>query len=585
MKIFNKINCTICCTLFFASLSAQNVEFSANDTVFTRDIDIIREYTPTIKDAGKINTLPKIDTDGQIKKTEVNYASWTSPLESSQFDLSLLPSATLKRIRQQRLLREGYARIGAGNYTSFVRDLYTPIIRRNDMIFDVLLNHQSSFGKVRLENDEKVRAKNMINSYAFGFDKNFIPLMLTINASYARNDFNYYGLDSLKNDRIYTLDGNEILGQDLRPRHNRDAHNFFTFDAGIISNKRISPIDYAVNLGYDLTKTYTGLAENMFDIEGKINCEQKKYDVGGILKFESVFYNSPDSNNCFFRNITDEFDNYSILRIAPYYRIKGETWHIKLGFKSAFTFNRKPSVAFSPDINAKVAIVRDVFYFYADVTGDLKNNTMKSIFNENKYFRPDNHTENTYCPIDATVGFKTKIYSDLIFNISGGYKMLQDAHFFVNNTDTLNHYYDNTFSYVTDNVNLFTAGAAFTYNWQKRVEVMLEGNYYHWVLDKQPEAWNCPKWKVTLDATYRITDDIKVTLDAFMYGARYARGFENSAVKMKPVFDINVEGVYELNSWLAFFAKFNNVIAQNYQIWYGYNSQRFNFMAGMVFSF
>ena len=70
-----------------------------------------------------------------------------------------------------------------------------------------------------------------------------------------------------------------------------------------------------------------------------------------------------------------------------------------------------------------------------------------------------------------------------------------------------------------------------------------------------------------------------------MYGTRYAQGIDGNAIKLKPVFDINLEGVYELNSWLAFFAKFNSIIAQNYQIWYGYNSQRFNIMAGMIFSF
>ena len=582
MKSCKKITLSLCSTLFVSVLSAQSVDA---DTVFMRDIDIVREYTPKIKDAGKINTTPKPEGSSQPSKVEVRYDSWTSPLESAQFDLRQLPAATIKKIRQQRYLREGYARIGAGNYTSFLGDFYAPIVRRNDMLFDVLYNHLSSFGKVKLENDEKVRAKNMDNSLALGFEKNFVPLQISFDASYARNDFNYYGLDSLKNDVLYKWNDAEVLGADLRPRHNRDAHNFFSFNAGVVSNKRLAAVDYTADLGYDLTKTYTGLSEHLINLSAGVNRIRDKYDLGGNLKFEGVLYNSPAANMPFFADVTDQFDSYGILRIAPYYRIKGDTWHVKIGFKGAFSFNRTPSVAFSPDVDAKVAIVRDIFYFYANVTGDLRNNTMRSVFSENRYFRPDCHVENTYIPIDASLGFKTKIYSDLILNVSAGYKMLQDDYFFVNHTDTVNHFYDNTFAFVTDNVNLFTAGASLAYNWQKKVEIMLEGNYYHWALDEQEKAWHRPDWKIDLNATYRVNDDIRLTLNAFMYGARYAKGIDGDAVKLNPVFDINLEGVYELNSWLSFYAKLNNIIAQNYQIWYGYNSQRFNFMAGMVFSF
>jgi len=585
MKSYRKIILPLCATLFVPVVSAQSVDA---DTVFTRDIDIVREYTPKIKDAGKINTLPKPEVSEQPSKVEVNYDSWTTPLESAQFDLRQLPAATIKKIRQQQYLREGYARIGAGNYTSFLGDFYAPIVRKNDMLFDVFYNHLSSFGKVKLDNDEKVRAKNMTNSLALGFEKNFVPLQFSLDASYARNDFNYYGLDSLKNDVLYGDEENAVVGVDLRPRHNRDAHNFFSFSAGIVSNKRVAAIDYYANAGYDLTKTYTGLSEHWMNISGGLNRSRDRYDIGSDFKFEGVVYNSPAANGPFFSNMPEEqFDSYGILRVAPFYRIKGETWHVKIGFKGAFTFNREPSVAFSPDVDAKVALVRDIFYFYANVTGDLKNNTMKRVFEENRYFRPDCQVENTYVPIDASIGFKTKIYNDLIFNVSAGYKMLQDDYFFVNHADTVNNFYayDNTFSFVKDNVNLLTAGAALAYNWQKRVEVMLEGNYYHWALDEQAKAWHRPDWKIDLSATYRVNDDIRLALNAYMYGARYAKGADEKAVKLDPVFDINLEGVYELNSWLSFYAKLNNILAQNYHIWYGYNSQRFNFMAGMVLSF
>ena len=33
---------------------------ATNDTTITKDIEIVKEYNPVIKDAGKINTMPEL---------------------------------------------------------------------------------------------------------------------------------------------------------------------------------------------------------------------------------------------------------------------------------------------------------------------------------------------------------------------------------------------------------------------------------------------------------------------------------------------------------------------------------------------
>ena len=45
---------------------------SATDTTIKRNIEVVRDYTPVIKEAGKINTMPELK-DVNTKKIEIDY--------------------------------------------------------------------------------------------------------------------------------------------------------------------------------------------------------------------------------------------------------------------------------------------------------------------------------------------------------------------------------------------------------------------------------------------------------------------------------------------------------------------------------
>ena len=66
----------------FSIVSAQNASDSTNtasatDTTIKRNIEVVRDYTPVIKEAGKINTMPELK-DVNTKKIDVDYKVWTS---------------------------------------------------------------------------------------------------------------------------------------------------------------------------------------------------------------------------------------------------------------------------------------------------------------------------------------------------------------------------------------------------------------------------------------------------------------------------------------------------------------------------
>lgn len=581
--------------LFSVVLKAQNVETdtistSAKDTLFTKNVNIIRAYTPTIKDAGKINTLPEIEKPQPIK-SDIKYSQWTSPL-TTDFDLQTLPSATLKRMRQQKELREGYAKLGVGNYSSFLGDFYVPLMKRTDYSLDFSMKHLSTFGKVKINDSTKVKAENMINSAQLSFTKSFYNIDLFSEINFSRNDFNYYGSDSVYVSPPIDLMPGEVSlePKDLKPED--EAHNFFNINVGISSKPKIGGMKYAASLKYDLTNTASGLSENLFTTKGYLKSNLEKDEYGVDISLEHLSYKIPDSTILYFHDANDAFTSYSIFGLSPYYLLQKTDLNVRLGFKAFFSFNKGRAAYACPDVMANLTLVRDLFYLYGGVTGDLKTSSMQSLFKENRYVRPDIHLDELYTPLDAYAGIKFKLFEDLILNGFLGYKYIDNQYFFVNRqiADSVLLGYNNTFDVVYDKVGLFNTGASLTYNRDKKISALLKVTYNKWDMKDQAYAWHKPKWETDFDLNYKINDDIKISLNAFVLGKRYAPIYNQQtatqrAVVIDPIFDCSLEGVYEYNSWLYFFLKLNNIFAQDYQTWYGYNAQRFNAMAGVMLSF
>ena len=588
--------------LFVLNVSAQEESIEIQEVIveeavveeppmqktLVQDVNIVRDFVPTIKDAGKINLLPRIESTATIEKSSAIYSTWTAPM-ATRFDLQTLPSATLKRMRHQQNMREGYAKIGGGYPATFLGDFYVPVLKGKDYRFDFLANHLSTFGKVKLDDDSKVKAENMLNMGQLAFTKNFFNADLTSEVKFARRDFNYYGLNEID---FYRLDPFTPANF---PRLEKDAHNMLDVNIGFASRPKAKGLNYGVSAGYELTGTKSGVMEHHIATEGFVTANWDIDEVGAYISLDNLFYNNPEPTNLLFNNIVDEFDSYSVLAFNPFYKFRRDAWNLKIGLKSFFSFNKGKPVSITPDVLGELAIVNEIFYLYGGVTGDYAVNSMRDIFNENQYFRPDAHVPQTYTPIDAYIGTKFKVFDAMVFNAFVGYKYINNQYFFVNHrpaylvesaviADVL---CDNTFIAVTDKADVFNVGASITYN-SRAWNVFLKGIYNNWNVKNQEYAWHKPNWQVNANIGYKINNDIKISANMLAMGKRYARTFDMNepvAVELKPIFDLSLSGTYEYTSWVSFFLNLNNVFAQNYQIWYGYNSHRFNAMAGATFSF
>ena len=576
----------------FSIVSAQNASDSTNtasatDTTIKRNIEVVRDYTPVIKEAGKINTMPELK-DVNTKKIEVDYKVWTSTYKPKT---DIIPSLdyALASQEENKYSREGFLRLGGGNYKSFLGELYTPIYNSDVALFDFYLKHNSSFGNVTLKKDNyDVLSNDVLSKGLYNDNKARISFLRSIRireisafGEFGYNRFNYYGLNS---DMISFSEQNkdkeepEYKNDDQKNSHLTAALNF-----RFRSKDYIEQWKYDLQTNWRLLKTHFDVAENTIFTDLAASYRMQESILSLKFQMYNVFVSTPEDGPIDFSKAKN-FNNFTVLKFNPYYSFISEVGRLNLGLKASFGINQGKNTAFSPDITGQVRVIDNIWYVYAGVTGDYKVNTLRSLANENIYLSPDARPEDTYIPLDIYLGTKLNIGKSVNTDIHIGYKIINNQYFYVNKSDSTGM--KNTFDVVYDkNVGQFNCGAAVNYNFREKVDFSFKIGYNKWSLEKQKEAWMLPAAQIGLGVSYVPTDFLRFNINYDLEAGRKAKLGKDSSVDLKNFNDISLGANYKLMCFLDVFARFNNILNQRSEFWYGYPSQGFNFLLGLTLTF
>jgi hypothetical protein len=262
----------------------------------------------------------------------------------------------------------------------------------------------------------------------------------------------------------------------------------------------------------------------------------------------------------------------------------------------------------TPDILLNFMPVKNIIKLYAGIGGDYKNNYYSKIAYENPFVNPEHDAYNSFEKIRFFGGFDGKFATKTNFKIGFDYSMTDNQPFYYLNeyplyyssSSTTPNIVDNDFSILYDDVNLFKINLEIIHRSSDRLDLLLSGNYYAYNLDEQSEAWNMPNWDATFSAGYKITEQLSVSADFFLIGARkaliiYDPNLLISSSFPKPLiyksfnldtaFDLNLRGNYKITEKFSVFAQLNNFGVQQYQRWFGYPVQSINFLAGVSYAF
>jgi len=584
----------IAATLLFLLSSVLSLQ--AQDTIVNRSVSVEREYRPVIQDAGKINSVPKV-LEPVVDKTPAKYSDFNLPLDAG-FNIHTLPAA--EATTEKPANKEGYARIGLGNYVNTLLDFAYPVINEPDIKLDFSLNHLGTFESKRMHTTTKT---------ALSFDKLFETLDLYAGIGGGHEAFNYYGnnyngagvvdLKSMalanpainftevnragvsSTPRIFTLDS--LAGVPASETIWR-----FNMHAGIRSLPMSTDVRYLGEINYNTFNALNGLSEKLVHTIFNFSSPSDDNRLGLDFDLSNMMFSSSKIPEVNF------WKNYSVMTVNPYYSVERPTWNVRLGVKSSFAFVHGKMVNPSADIRAEWKAVPQYLSFYGGVIGDYEVNTLDKIYTENPYMYSDLQVNDTYTPYNFFVGIKLKPLYNLLIDAFVDMKQIDNQYFYVNKEYETNPYdvtplphsflFTNRFNVVYSGASLVKMGVRLNYNLQSLLNIELKGVVNNWSVDTEQYAWNKPKYEMEMNTSLKISPDLSVSANVFYDGGRYAK-LGNLAVPMKDKVDVNLGVSYNYLNWFTAFAKLNNLINSHYQDYYGYDVQGANVMVGAAFSF
>ena len=549
----------------------------APDSLLRRQMELERDFNPTLLDADKINSLPAL-REPSVQKANTNYSSWsertTPPLEIA------LPRPGNIMTEIPFSTRKGYLLFNAGNYANLDGAFGYRLLEneKNSLTFSFL--HNSTNGDIKYiqkEGEKSNKAYLMDNEGWFGYSHRADALTFNIDLSYLYSLFNYYG-NRFNNPAFYD-DENQRLGVlDTKigiASHESDLWNYrgyinfrnFTTDYGaLLDEDGIKGSEVNAMVGFDKPFDASGSSQNKVGIDGNLF---------------SAFYNG-------------DFKNYFLINAAPYLTLGTTTSFARLGADILFQNSDGTRIRVAPNVKAQLALT-DHSSLYATVHGGFSNNTFIDMMRESRYIRPYETVKSSYSVIDITAGAKIGEVSGFRFDIFGGFKKTEDEHFLIMNgrdDDLLGPYMEVLRPIYGDLSHAHLGGMIQSNIWAPLdISLRLKKNFYN--IDyvnidgtdiEDPEAYNKPGFEVDMRATFSLTSYLKLTANYYFAGDRWSYyGGEN--LKMDNINDLNAGALYQINDAFSINLRVNNLLAQKYDICYGYPGQRLNASGGFTFRF
>lgn len=457
--------------------------------------------------------------------------------------------------------------------------------------------HLSSSGKVKLLNDDLVKAPEAENSAEIFGKKFFRKSTLSGSLAFDRKAFTYYGYagdrlsDALKEEMIPYFQDKQYFSKGTATFHLKSE---------ILSTAELN-YDFGAKYHYFVSKT--GQTEHEVVLSGDVS---KNIDNAlGLLSASLTVYKADSIMNRFYNEFGKK--QQTILRANPSVMWSTDNASLQLGLNTAMILDIDTDADFKiwPKVKAEWSPVPQVLTLFAGVDGRLQHNTYSAIAAENPYVDPYHDVANTNYKYIVSGGFKGKLSSKTNYVAEASYSAVEKQHFYVIESMDFEDYssasrrINNTFNWVYDDVNILKLSGEVMHSVSDNFSLHLLANYYSYDLKIQSNAWQMPDFDLTFSGIYRATEQLKFTTDIFVVGSRTALivnsssinlpqvklGTENIEINMDPIIDLNVGVEYQFSPKLNFFAKLNNFGFQKYEQWLGYTNKGLNWMAGISYSF
>jgi hypothetical protein len=539
------------CSMFIVFVNLQTYG-QEDDKLNGQNITVISELKAIIANADKIRFNPKLPP---VEKEDVDLKyELPSHFISIPYNAPEVNPLAMKRQKLEPL-KNVYATIGFGNYTTPYLDLYINSGRNNkhanatnNSNLGLRVGYISSNGPLPDQNYSNLRTR------AFGsFYKD--ALEIGVFAQYDRSVYQFYGYDPAIDTAIAKADNKQVfdfISAGLRFRNAKKTSSDVDYDGQLKFNYLTDYFkENEINPVFDFSLFKKGKNGNSF---------------GGII---NVDHNA-------FASDTVKVNN-TIYSITPAFRMKKSNWNVQIGL---FLGGDKDGFVVYPDINFNMELVEKYLNFHAGFTGRIDKNNYKSLSDENYFLNTLPMLANSR-ELKINAGFSGNPVENLFYNVSLNYTLVKYLPLFVTDTAAINKF----------NVVYDTAAGIFNPHLELGFEVSDELRFvvftdiYTFSLKNHAKAWYKPGIKAGLSIVYQITEKLSTKADLIAYGSRWALPADGKMTNLPGFVDINLSATYKITDSFFIFANINNIASAKYQRWYNYPTYGINVIGGLKMVF
>mgnify|MGYP000848857207 FL=1 len=548
------------------------------DSLLRRQLELERDFNPTLLDADKINSLPAL-REPSVQKANTNYSTWagriTPPLEIA------LPRPAGIMTDIPFNLKKGYLSFHAGNYANIDGAFGYRLVDqpKHNLAFTFL--HNSTNGDINYLQEDSNPAGNtayfMDNLGKLAYKHDADAILLNMHLSYLNSGFNYYG-NSFENERYF--------------ENEKQRLGVFNAHLGLAS-KESDRLNYRGSLDFSNFSTKFGYDLNGDPIKGN----QLNVTAGFDKPFRNINTKAGVDGSLFTTVYRNDFDNYFLINAAPYVLFGGLNRSARLGVDVLFQDADKIRVRVVPNVKLHLGLT-DKTSLYANIHGGFQHNTFLDMMNESRYFLHDASVKPAFSIVDIDGGVKIGEANGFRIDLFGGFRKTDDAHFLIHHGqevmggDILENFREVLYPVYGDLTHSHIGGIIQSNIWSPLdISLRLKKNFYDVtnmtigdVDVTNPRAYNQPGFEVDLRASLDIIQSLKFTLNYYMAGDRwsYYQGIER---EMDAINDLNLGGVYEISDAFSLSIRVNNLLSHKYDIWYGHPAQGLNASGGFSFKF
>ena len=523
-----------------------------------KQVQVTKAFDPIVRDAYKINRLPKIIDTLKISPY-FNYSIAKRPI-STQFEVKKIEAAKMAKEPLSRL-RRGFVRAGYGNNLSPLAEISFSDLRSEKRSWGIYAGHYSSFGDIQLADESMVDndyGSTEANAFLTYFFKN---AYLKADAFYQHQFNTYYGYDTNVDVSNLTYDKTQTLN-----------------DAGAKIRYASMYVDSS-NTNYDISVSYKMLADAFKHTEhqAKINAGINRYwgkELFGLEMGTQLYERS---------SFADSSTNLQF-SLRPNLTSYGKKWRVNVGIELFVDgFNKQFEPLIYPQVSIQYDIVNQYFIPYVELDGFMETNHFEKILSENPFIKPGETFYNTNHKLKLGGGLKGNFSKGFYYNFSYNYSLIDDMYFYVNDFDSPEL---SKFELIYDNVRLAEAYGQISFHPTKFLHFELNGKYLKYSLTNLQYAYHKPDYEANFIAAFDFKKKLYVELNFFTKGKRYALPSENAdPIQLDEVYNANLALEYRFTKFFTTFVQVNNLSSTKNDLWYLYPMQKFNFRLGLTYAF